>query len=246
MAYIDISNASAVFDIYNAKTRSLKNTSIEFLTGGQIAINNDKNITVSALNNIDLRIQEGERVGLVGHNGSGKTTLLRMICGVYAPTTGKVRVEGGISSLIDINLGTDQEATGRQNILLRAAMLGIPKRLVSENIEKIIAFSELGDFIDLPIRTYSSGMQLRLAFAVSTYFASEIVVMDEWISVGDSHFAQKAEERLKQYVDEAKILVIASHSAEFLKKICTRIIWLEHGSIRFDGNPEKALIEYSK
>jgi lipopolysaccharide transport system ATP-binding protein len=241
MAYITLKDASADFPVYNSTSRSWKKAVLNVATGGRVIGSEKRHIVVRSLDALNLDIGEGERVGLVGHNGAGKSTLLRMLSGVYEPTSGKCDVDGKIKSLIDISLGIDSEATGRQNIFLRSAMMGIPAKTVEANIEEIIAFSELGQYIEMPVRVYSSGMHLRLAFAVSTFMAADILLMDEWISVGDQGFAEKAEARLRELVDRSKILVIASHSPDFLRSICTRLIWLEHGEIRMDGSPEDVL-----
>ncbi|MEP6311203.1 MAG: ABC transporter ATP-binding protein, partial [Lentilitoribacter sp.] len=222
-------------------SRSLKKVVLNAATGGRIVGDQKNKTLVRALDSIDLSIVDGERVGLIGHNGAGKSTLLRVLNGVYCPTGGDIVVDGAVKSLIDISLGIDSEATGRQNIFLRAAMMGINKQKVKEKIVEIIDFSELGPYIDMPVRVYSTGMHLRLAFSVSTFLRDDILLMDEWISVGDHSFAEKAEARLRKLVDESKILVIASHSPQFLESICTRIVWMEHGSIRMDDLPEKVL-----
>jgi lipopolysaccharide transport system ATP-binding protein len=242
MAYITLKDASADFPVYNSTSRSWKKAVLDVATGGRVIGSEKRHMTVRALDALSLDIRVGERVGLVGHNGAGKSTLLRMLSGVYEPTSGKREVEGDIKSLIDISLGIDSEATGRQNIFLRSAMMGIPVKTVEANLDDIIAFSELGQYIEMPVRVYSSGMHLRLAFAVSTFMPADILLMDEWISVGDQDFAEKAEERLQGLVNQSKILVIASHSPDFLRSICTRVIWLEHGEIRMDGPANDVLL----
>lgn len=245
MTKIKLTSAFADFPVYNSSNRSLKKVVLDVATGGRVLGTEKKHAIVRALDNISLEITEGERVGLIGHNGSGKSTLLRMIGGIYAPTSGKCEVNGDIRSLTDISLGIDSESTGRQNIYLRAAMLGLSKGLVNLHIDDIIQFSELGEFIDMPLRTYSSGMQMRLAFAVSTFCAADILLMDEWLSVGDKDFSQKAECHLTNFVKQSKILVMASHSIEFLTNTCDRIIWLEHGKILMDNSSEKVLSAYA-
>jgi lipopolysaccharide transport system ATP-binding protein len=241
LAHITLKDASADFPVYNSTSRSLKKAVLNVATGGRVIGSEKRHMVVRALDALSLDIREGERVGLIGHNGAGKSTLLRMLSGVYEPTSGIRAVDGDIKSLIDISLGIDTEATGRQNIFLRSAMMGIDAKTVESNLEEIIALSELGQYIDMPVRVYSSGMHLRLAFAVSTFISPDILLMDEWISVGDQGFAEKAETRLRELVDKSQILVIASHSPEFLRSICTRVIWLEHGEIRMDGLPDDVL-----
>lgn len=243
MAHIKFKNASLHFPIYDAASRSIKKNFISLATGGKVGENNGK-VVVSALNNLNFEIQDGERVGLIGHNGAGKTTLLRMFSKVYYPTKGEVEIEGEIGSLISISLGINPEFTGRENIYIRGALLGLKKKEINEKIEEIIDFSDLGDFIDMPVRTYSSGMQMRLGFSVSTIFSPEILLMDEWLSVGDENFKEKAERRMNEIIKSTKILILASHSHELLKKTCSRIIWLEHGEVKMDGDPEKILNLY--
>ena len=201
-------------------------------------------VVVKALDTISMEITEGERVGLVGHNGAGKSTLLRVFNGVYRPTSGQAVIGGSISSLIDISLGINPESTGRENVYLRGALLGLRKKDIESQFDEIANFSELGDFIEAPVRTYSSGMQLRLAFAISTVLSPEILIMDEWLSVGDESFRAKAETKLKAMVDNSKILIIASHSRDLLEKTCNRVLLLERGRVIRDGTPEEVLPHY--
>jgi len=236
VARIEFSNVSVDFPIYNANGRSLKNHLIKVATGGQLNTDQQGRVLVRALENLTFTLQDGDRVGIVGHNGAGKSTLLRLLSGVYFPSRGSVKINGEISSLIDISLGIDHEATGRENIYIRGSLLGLSKAVINKNIDEIIEFSELGGFADMPVRTYSSGMHLRLAFAVSTIVHPQILLMDEWLSVGDEGFKEKARTRMHELVDKTSILVIASHSKEQLLQVCNRIIWLEHGRILMDGN----------
>lgn len=245
MAIIKFENVGIDFPIFNAQARSIKNNFINFATGGKVGEHNGK-VVVSALNNLNFEIKDGERVGLIGHNGAGKTTLLRMFSRVYHPTSGYATIEGDIGSLISISLGINQEFTGRENIYIRGALLGLRKKEIDARVDEIIAFTDLGDFIDMPVRTYSSGMQMRLGFSVSTIFTPEILLMDEWLSVGDEGFKEKAETRLTNIINATKILILASHSNELLRKTCTRILWLEHGTIKMDGTPEEVLPLYFK
>ena len=238
MASIVFDNVLVDFPIYNSNTRSLKNKLIQVATGGQLGSDKHGRVVVRALENISFQLKEGDRVGLLGHNGAGKSTLLRLLGGVYEPTFGKSTIIGQIGSLIDISLGIDPETTGRDNIYIRGALLGLTRSQVKFKIDEIIDFSELGDFVDMPLRTYSTGMHMRLAFSVSTIIRPEILLMDEWLSVGDESFQHKVENRLNDLVSAAKILVIASHSKELLLKTCNRLIWLEHGRIKMDGTPE--------
>jgi len=235
MAMIEFNQVSVDFPIYNANGRSLKKFLLKVATGGQIASDPTGRVVVRALENLSFTLREGDRVGLLGHNGAGKSTLLRVLSGVYEPTSGQARIRGEVGSLIDISLGIDLEATGRENIFIRAGLLGMPRSIILPKVDEIIDFSGLGDFIDMPVRTYSSGMHLRLAFAVSTIVRPEILLMDEWLSVGDEAFKHQAEHRLAEMVESTRILVIATHSRELLLKTCNRAIWLEHGQVKMDG-----------
>ncbi|MHA6129404.1 ABC transporter ATP-binding protein [Pseudomonas fluorescens group sp. PF-1] len=244
MASIEFHNACVDFPIYNASGRSLKKRLIQVATGGQLGANDQGRVIVRALENLTFSLNDGDRVGLLGHNGAGKSTLLRLLSGVYAPSSGTAKISGDIGSLIDISLGIDPEATGRENIFVRGALLGMTKSEVSSKLDEIIEFSELGEFVDMPVRTYSTGMHLRLAFAVSTTVRPEILIMDEWLSVGDEGFKHKAEARMTDLVKATNILIIASHSRELVMHTCNRVIWLEHGKIRMDSDPETVTQAY--
>lgn len=191
---------------------------------------------VTALESVSLELADGDRLALLGHNGSGKTTLLRVLNRVYAPTSGTAIIEGSVGSLIDISLGFNPEATGRDNVKFRLSLLGISKPDRERLVEEIFDFTELGDFFDIPIRTYSSGMQMRLAFASATASQPEIILMDEWLSVGDEAFRKKAEGRLGDVLERGKILILASHSRQLVEEVCTKAVWLERGRVREFGS----------
>ncbi len=242
---IELTDVAVDFPVYNAVSLSLKNRVLSTITGGgQIYRQYDGAVVVKGLHNINLNICAGERVGLVGHNGAGKTTLLRVLSGIYHPTQGQACITGDCVSLINIGLGIDHEATGRENILLRGVMMGMRPAEINARTEEIIDFTGLGDFIDMPFRTYSSGMQMRLAFAVSTAIRPQILVLDEWLATGDEEFKERAERRMQEIVGAAEILILASHSKKLLLANCTRLIWLEHGQVRMDGNPEDVVKAY--
>jgi lipopolysaccharide transport system ATP-binding protein len=244
MASIEFNNVSVDFPIYNASGRSIKKRLIQVATGGQLGADPNGRVVVRALEGLTFSLRNGDRVGLLGHNGAGKSTLLRLLSGVYVPSHGTARIQGDIGSLIDISLGIDPESTGRENVYLRGALLGMTRGMLKEQMDDIIDFSELGDFIDMPLRTYSSGMHLRLAFAVSTILHPQILLMDEWLAVGDQGFKVKAEERMEQLVAKSAILVIASHSRTLIEETCNRAIWLEHGKIRMDGTAQEVAAAY--
>lgn len=235
MPLIDFQDVSVDFPIYNADGRSLKKTLMQVATGGQLRAGQSRGVVVRALERLTLTFQSGDRVGLLGHNGAGKSTLLRVLGGVYQPTSGVARIEGTIGSLINVSLGVDKEATGRENIMLRGLLLGLSHSEINNRMDEIVEFSELGNFLDMPLRAYSTGMHLRLAFAISTVIRPDILLMDEWLSVGDAGFREKAEKRISELVESTRILVIASHSKNLIMKTCNRVIWLEHGKIHMDG-----------
>jgi lipopolysaccharide transport system ATP-binding protein len=241
---IELRNVGVDFPVFNASALSLKNRMLSAVTGGAIDRRHDGSVIVKGLQNINLSIKAGERVGLIGHNGAGKTTMLRVLSGIYAPTEGEAIINGECVSLINISLGIDPEATGRENIKLRAAMIGFTPKETMERMEEIIDFSGLGAFIDMPFRTYSSGMQLRLAFAVSTSIRPQILVLDEWLSTGDEEFKHRAEKRMKEVVDSTDILILASHSRQLLMENCNRMIWMEHGKVKMDGVPKDVAGKY--
>jgi len=219
------------FPIYGGKSRSLKSTVLRAATGGSIAADAGDRVVVRALDHVSFDLNEGDRVGLVGHNGSGKTTLLRVLAGVYEPVSGSISVRGRVASMLSITLGMDADATGYENIFLRGTILGLRKREIAKMVDEVCEFAELGDFIYMPMRTYSAGMVMRLMFAISTNVQADIVLMDEWLGVGDAEFTEKAEKRLTEVVGNAKLLVIASHRPDVIKKTWTRVFHLEHGKI---------------
>jgi lipopolysaccharide transport system ATP-binding protein len=235
LASITLEDVSVEFPVYNAATRSLKNRVLNAAAGGIVERRHDGVVVVRGLHGINLKIAAGDRIGLIGHNGAGKTTLLRVLSGIYHPSAGRITIRGEVTSLINISLGIDPESTGRENILLRSAMMGLNPAQALEGMDEIISFSGLENFIDMPFRTYSSGMQLRLAFSVSTCIRPQILIMDEWLSTGDQDFRDRAEKRLKEVVTSTEILVLASHSMPLLEKNCNRLLWLDRGRIRMDG-----------
>jgi lipopolysaccharide transport system ATP-binding protein len=244
MAQIELVDASVDFPIFNAKGRSLTSRVLEVASGGRLDSDPNGKVHVRSLDRLNLLAGDGERIGLVGANGAGKSTLLRVLSRVYVPSSGSAKIDGSVGSLIDISLGVNPEATGRENIFLRGALLGLTKLEIKSRFEEIVDFAELGDFIEMPVRTYSSGMNLRLAFAVSTIVRPEILVMDEWLSVGDESFSRKAQKRLAELVESTKILVLATHSQKLLESTCNRAIWLEHGSVIMDDSVEKVSKSY--
>ena len=231
-SYIRAQDVVVEFPIYNASHRSLRKSLMRATTGGRVAADAAKRVTVRALDGVSFEFNPGDRIGLVGHNGAGKTTMLRVLAGVYPPVGGSLEVRGRIVSLIDLSLGMDHEATGYENIFLRGIMMGMKPSLIEQQLDEIAEFSDLGeDILNIPLRTYSSGMLLRLAFAVSTSIHADIVLMDEWLSVGDAAFNEKATDRLSKVVENSSILVLASHSTKLVEKMCNRVLMFQHGKI---------------
>lgn len=231
MARIVADGIVVEFPIYGGKSRSLKSAFMHTATGGLLARDAADRVVVRALDRCSFEVSPGDRVGLLGHNGSGKTTLLRVLAGVYEPAYGSISISGNVASMLSITLGMDTEATGRENIYLRGAIMGMKPREIDALVDQICEFSELGDYIEMPVRTYSSGMAMRLAFAVSTSVAADIILMDEWLSVGDASFAKRAQDRLHGLIEQAKILVIASHDENLIRNNCNRVLRLEHGRL---------------
>ena len=244
IAGIRLESVTVDFPVYNTSTRSLKNRLLHHGTGGRIGRAAGNRLCVRALDNVSLAFEHGERVGLVGANGAGKTTLLRVLTGAYEPTRGRVWRRGRTASLLNVSLGIDPEATGYENIMLRGLFLGLMPEQVQERMDEIAAFTELGDYLAMPVHTYSIGMRLRLAFAVCTCFDPEILLMDEWLSVGDLTFVDKARRRLEDFVDRARILVIASQNLSLLERTCNTGVLLEAGKVKARGPIQEVLREY--
>jgi ABC-type polysaccharide/polyol phosphate transport system ATPase subunit len=242
---IKLTDVSIDFPIYQASARSVKKQLLSIATGGQIMRDSQDSLVVRALSNVNIHIGKGERVALLGHNGSGKSTLLRTLAGVYRPTSGSIRTCGKIGTLIDSFIGIDLDATGVENIIARGLCLGMTMKDINDRIGEVADFAELGAFLELPMRTYSAGMQTRLAFSISTLIRPDILLLDEGIGTGDAAFIAKAQARLRSFANSAGILVFATHDTTMAKALCNRAIVLVHGSIVFDGELTKGIAEYA-
>jgi ABC-type polysaccharide/polyol phosphate transport system ATPase subunit len=242
VAHISLQRVVVDFPIVNASSRSLQLRLFQAL-GGKLSAP-DRIVVVRALDGIDLELKDGDRLGLIGDNGSGKTTLLRVLAGVYPPGYGSTEIAGSISSFTDITLGMDPEATGWENIIFRCAFMGLTFQEAKRLSPAIAEFSELGDYLELPTRTYSTGMFLRLAFAISTSIEPDILIMDEMIAAGDAHFIEKAKRRLHELIGKANILALASHDMPLIRNLCNKVVWLDHGVIKQAGSPEAVTATY--
>ena len=240
-AHIVLRNVSVNFPVLSFRDRSLRSRFVRAVTLRREAA---RPHIVTALDGIDLDIRAGDRVAIVGANGAGKTTLLRVLAGIYHPSAGSIDVLGRCLSLFDLSAGFDEEATGYENIMRRGLVIGARRTEIDARRAEIADFTELGDRLDLPLRTYSSGMMLRLIFAVATAVEGEIVLLDEWIGVGDQQFRKKARQRLDEIVARAGILVLASHDVDLIKSTCNRAILLEQGRITAAGTTEEILARY--
>ena len=200
--------------------------------------------TVHALRDLSLTVRDGERVAVIGHNGAGKSTLLKMLAGIYPPASGMLLVQGRISSMFELATGFEMESNGWDNIYLRGLMLGETPNSIQSKMREIAEFSELGEFLNIPVKYYSSGMFVRLAFSVSTAIAPDILLLDEVVAAGDAAFMEKASKRMGELVDSSKIMVLVTHSMESVRKMCNRCIWLERGQIEMDGTPDNVTSAY--
>ncbi|KPA88760.1 ABC-type polysaccharide/polyol phosphate transport system, ATPase component [Pseudomonas asplenii] len=231
MAFIQLKNLALSFPVITEAGASLRTQLVRMSTGGIISRDDSHTVHIQALKDINLTLVDGDRVGLIGHNGSGKSSLLRTLAGIYMPSSGTRHLQGSVRALFELGVGTDHELSGRANIDRLARLYGYPLRQVQADIAEIEAFSGLGGYLDLPIRSYSSGMQLRLIFAISTLYSSDILLIDEVFGVGDESFQEKARQRMESMMHRSKIVVMASHSKELLNKFCNKTIRLESGSI---------------
>ena len=242
-AAIDVQDLHVTFPLYHGSARTLRKTLVN-VTTGRFEQDQQQRMVVQALRGISFSLKPGERLGLVGGNGAGKTTLLRALAGIYEPVLGRVTVRGEINALLDTNLGMNVELTGRENITLRGLHAGLSPKRIRGIEDDVQGFADLGSFLDLPVRTYSSGMVVRLGFALATSIRPRVLLMDEWFLAGDTNFMLKAQGRLEQLVRQAEILVISTHQLDVVSAWCTRVLWMDQGSIRLHGTPDEVLPAY--
>ena len=233
---IIVENVYKTFNIYMDKANSLKEK-ILFLS-------RNKKEKIEVLKDINLTIKDGDAVALIGVNGSGKSTLLKLMTKIIYPNKGKIKINGKLTSLLELGAGFHPDFSGRENIYFNASIFGLTRKQIDERLNDIIEFSELGSYIDNPVRTYSSGMYMRLAFAIAINVDADILLVDEVLAVGDQHFQDKCIEKMKNLKEEGKTMVFVTHSLATIKKFCNRAVWLNNGVIKMDGEPEKVIKQY--
>jgi len=246
VSFLRLRDVSIEFPIYQGSSRSLKKVLLASSTRGNLGRDARDRINVRALSHLSFEVRDGERFALIGLNGAGKTTLLKVLAGVYEPTSGRFTSSGRVSSLLDTNVGFNFDATGRENIILRGMYMGIHPREMRERAAEVAEFTELGDYLDIPVRTYSAGMMIRLAFAASTCTPPDVLIMDEWLTAGDAQFLEKAQRRVESFVRTSSILVLASHSLELVQQWCNRGILLHQGRTLMIGPVEEVVAAYRR
>jgi ABC-type polysaccharide/polyol phosphate transport system ATPase subunit len=240
MATIDLRDVSITFNVHQRKRVSLK----EHLVNGLFTSGRNQVVRVRALEGINLSVRDGERLGVIGHNGAGKSTLLKTLAGVYPPTAGTREVTGKICSLFDITLGFETEATGWDNIQYRSYLQGETPASIRGKIDEIVAFAELEEFVNIPVRNYSTGMLMRLAFSIATAIDPEVLLIDEVLAVGDLAFLKKAKARMNELMKTARIMVMVAHDLDTIRTMCTRVVWLAKGQIVMEGPPDQVVDAY--
>jgi ABC-type polysaccharide/polyol phosphate transport system ATPase subunit len=242
MKLIDLDDVSLIFRVRRHGRINFK----DYLLKGMFRRSAQNTFEVRTLEHINLKINEGERVGILGHNGAGKSSLLKLLAGIYPPTSGRREVHGQISSLFDITLGFELDASGWENIMYRGYLQGETPRSIRSKIDPIAEFSELGDFLSMPVRYYSAGMMVRLAFSIATAIQPEILIVDEVLSAGDMSFQTKARERMRDLMQSARAVVVVSHDMSSLDKLCDRVLWLDHGHLRMEGPTADVIAAYTQ
>ena len=244
MAHIHLRSVSVQFPIYNVTARSFKKDFLRMATGGSIAKDSQDHVVIKALDNISFSLEHGDQVGLIGHNGSGKSTLLRLLATIYEPTHGHMQINGHISAMLDIMQGVESEFTGFENIYTRGILMGLSRADILRNVDEIAELTGLGDFLHMPVRTYSSGMRVRLAFAISTSIEPEILLIDEVFGAGDAEFMSRARSKMISLLDKSSIVVLATHSDELIHEFCNKALLLNNGQVQYFGAVDEALKIY--
>lgn len=237
---IILKNVGLQFELYHNKSSSLKELFVDLFARTHLK----KNDSFLALNNINLKINHGDRLGIIGHNGAGKSSLLKVLCKIYKPTSGEIDIKGKVAPLLEIGAGFNQELSGRENIYLNGTILGYNLKKLKEIECEIIKFAELEQFIDMPVKYYSTGMYMKLAFSIATATQPDILILDELFAGGDADFIQKAQARMKAMIEDSNIMVFVSHQMDLLLELCNRVIWVDHGQIIADGKPQDIINQY--
>jgi len=242
MASIEVSGASITFTATQSKQVTLK----EYLVKGLFRRSVNPQVSIHALTDINLSAKDGDRIGVIGHNGAGKTSLLKLLAGIYTPTEGRCVVQGGVCSLFDISVGFENEATGWENIVYRSYLQGESPATLKGKMEEIAEFSELGEFLTLPVKGYSAGMRMRLAFAIATTAEPEVLLVDEVLAVGDMAFQIKAKARMKSMMSSSRLMVMVSHDLNTIKDTCNRAVWMRRGKFVMEGSPKDVVAAYNR
>ncbi|MFE4110517.1 ABC transporter ATP-binding protein [Kosakonia sp. YIM B13611] len=237
---IVLENVALQFTLYHNKSSSVKELFADLFTRSH----QKKAETFLALKEINLKINHGDRLGIIGHNGAGKSSLLKVLCKIYTPTTGNIYIKGKVAPLLEIGAGFNPELSGRENIYLNGTILGYDLKKLKEIESEIIKFAELEQFIDMPVKYYSTGMYMKLAFSIATATKPDILILDELFAGGDADFILKAQARMKAMIEDSNIMVFVSHQMELLLELCNRVIWVDHGSIIADGLPNDIINQY--
>ena len=235
---IEVNNVSIKFKMTKEQIFSLKEYFIKFIKR-QLEFEE-----FNALTNVSFSVNKGDILGVIGYNGAGKSTMLKVISGIMKPTNGSIKVDGVISPLIELGSGFDMELTARENIFLNGYILGYSKKFIKEHFNEIVEFSELSEFLDVPVKNFSSGMVARLGFAIATIVKPEILIVDEILSVGDFKFQEKSEKKIKEMLLSGTTVILVSHDIAQIEEICTKVLWLEHGRVRGYGNTKEICEEY--
>ncbi len=244
MAKINLKNVFVEFPVYNVNARSLKKQFLHLATGGSVVQDARQHVMINALNNISLTIEHGDRVGLVGHNGAGKSTFLRLLANIYEPTRGDMNIDGHVSPMLDLLQGIESELSGYDNIFIRGALLGLTRSQIKAQTQDIAELTGLGDYLSMPTRTYSSGMLLRLAFAITVSIKPEILLIDEIFGAGDAEFRERAQKKMISLLDQSSIVVMANHTDEIIREFCNKVLLLQGGELKYFGPVKEGLELY--
>lgn len=239
MTSINVRGLTLDYPVYSVQAKSLRSAVMAAAVGGKLLKTNSDMTVVRALSNVQFSLQQGDRLGIIGHNGSGKTSLLKVLAGVYEPTQGFVDIDGRVSSMLSMSIGVDHEATGLQNIRTILMMQSRSRKDIDKKLPQVVEFSDLGHFVHMPFKTYSAGMMARLIFAAGTSLDAEILIMDEWLGAGDASFREKAAQRMQSVVSNAGIVVLATHDPNLVKRVCNKVLVMEGGRAVFLGSLEE-------